>query len=76
MYIMNMDFITLALSVLKAPQVIFITVLMIFFVSLGNYVVKYKKRKKVIVKKAAPAPKPEKKEEPKEEEDEEAAAEE
>ncbi|MCR5762319.1 MAG: hypothetical protein K6G00_02925 [Treponema sp.] len=62
-----MNFITLALAVLKTPQVIFITVLMIFFISLGNYVVKYKKRKKLIVKKAAPAPKPEKKEEPKEE---------
>ncbi len=74
MYTMNMDFITLILGVLKTPQVIFITILMIFFVSLANYVVKYKKRKKIIVKKAAPAPKPEKKEEPKEEEGEEAAA--
>lgn len=66
---MDVNFINLALEVLKTPYVIFITVVMIFFVSLGNYVVKYKKKKKIVVKKAAPAPKPAKTEEKAEEGD-------
>lgn len=52
-------FFPLVWSVLKDPRVIFITILMILFVSIGNYVVTY--RKKVHIpkqKKKAPAPAP------------------
>ncbi len=62
-------FVPLVLGVLKDPRTIFITVLMILFVAIGNYVQNYvKKIKPVKKKKAAPPPPPPKKEEGEEEE--------
>ncbi len=62
-------FVPLVLGVLKDWRVIFITVLMILFVAIGNYVVNYvKKVKPPKKKKAAPPPPPPKKEEGEEEE--------
>lgn len=58
--------VNLCISVLKDIRVITAAILTIFFISLGNYVVRYKKRppkpkkKKSAAKStAAPAPKPE-----------------
>ncbi len=69
-------FVPLVLAVLKDWRVIFITILMILFVAIGNYVVTYvKKVKPPKKKKAAPPPPPPKKEEG-ENEDEEGAGEE
>lgn len=70
----DIDFFTLAMQVIRDWRVIFITILMIFFVSIANYTVSYRKKRKVPKTKKvkpAPAPKPEKKEG---EEDEEAPA--
>lgn len=56
-----MDFkeiMNLCIEVLKDWRVIFITVLMIVFISLANYVIKYRKKPMVKKPKAAPAPKP------------------
>lgn len=62
--------VNLCISVLKDIRVITAAILTIFFISLGNYVVKYRKRppkpkKKKSAKKpaaaATPAPKPEEK---------------
>lgn len=62
-------FVPLVLEVLKDWRVIFITVLMILFVSIGNYVQHYvKKIKPSKKKKAASPPPPPKKEEGEEEE--------
>lgn len=61
-------FVPLILGVLKDPRTIFITVLMILFVAIGNYVQNYvKKVKPPKKKKAAPPPPPPKKEEGEEE---------
>ncbi len=60
----KIDFVPLVLAVLKDWRVIFITILMILFVAIGNYVVNYvKKIKPPKKKKAAPPPPPPKKEE-------------
>jgi hypothetical protein len=62
-------FVPLVLEVLKDWRVIFITILMILFVSIGNYVQHYvKKIKPTKKKKAAPPPPPPKKEEGEDEE--------
>ncbi len=62
-------FVPLVLEVLKDWRVIFITILMILFVSIGNYVQHYvKKVKPSKKKKVAPPPPPPKKEEGEEEE--------
>jgi hypothetical protein len=65
----KMTFGQLILGVLKTPEVIFITVLMILFVAIANYVQHYvKKIKPSKKKKAAPPPPPPKKEEGEDEE--------
>ncbi|MBQ3801056.1 MAG: hypothetical protein II837_12255 [Treponema sp.] len=65
----KIDFVPLVLAVIKDWRVIFITVLMILFVSIGNYVQHYvKKVKPIKKKKVAPPPPPPKKEEGEEEE--------
>ncbi|MBQ6566080.1 MAG: hypothetical protein IJL80_03400 [Treponema sp.] len=65
----KIDFVPLVLAVIKDWRVIFITVLMILFVSIGNYVLHYvKKVKPIKKKKVAPPPPPPKKEEGEEEE--------
>lgn len=63
-------FVPLVLEVLKDWRVIFITILMILFVSIGNYVQHYVKKIKTSKKKkkAAPPPPPPKKEEGEDEE--------
>ncbi|MCR5620417.1 MAG: hypothetical protein K6G18_01035 [Treponema sp.] len=61
-------FVPLVLEVLKDWRVIFITVLMILFVSIGNYVQHYVKKIKPTKKKKAAPPPPPKKEEGEEEE--------
>ncbi len=66
-------FIPLVLAVLKDWRVIFITILMILFIAIGNYVVNYvKKVKPMKKKKIAPPPPPPKKEEGEEEKGDEA----
>ncbi len=67
----NSEIFHLALQVLQDWRVIFIAVLTIFFMSLGSYVVKYRKKIKPVKQKktvVAPPPKEEKKEEDSEEE--------
>ncbi|MBQ7166991.1 MAG: hypothetical protein IJR93_08630 [Treponema sp.] len=65
----KIDFVPLVLAVIKDWRVIFITVLMILFVAIGNYVQNYVKKVKPIKKKrVAPPPPPPKKEEGEEEE--------
>ncbi|MBQ9537950.1 MAG: hypothetical protein IJU95_01660 [Treponema sp.] len=57
-------FVPLVLGVLKDWRVIFITVLMILFIAIANYVQHYvKKVKPIKKKKVAPPPPPPKKEE-------------
>lgn len=64
-------FVPLVMGVLKDWRVIFITILMILFIAIGNYVQHYvKKIKPAKKKKAAPPPPPPKKEESENEEEE------
>ena len=64
--------VNLCISVLKDIRVITAAILTIFFISLGNYVVKYRKRppkpkKKKSAPKTAAAPTPKPEEQPKQE---------